>query len=84
MMADEVQEQNVQLVVRRVPDYQVNTDATGRKVATDLPGTFEYGFYVGKRFVMMGGGHAGNHFNADGSHVEPADDQKTQSGESQT
>lgn len=73
-MAD-VQEQNVQLVVRRHPDYQPNKDADGNTVQTPLPGMFEYGFYVGKRFVQMGSGHAGNHFNADGSHVEPADDQ---------
>jgi hypothetical protein len=83
MMADEPQFENVQLVGRRVPDYQKNVDANGNVEHTPLPGTYEVGFMVGKSFHALATMHAGNLFNADGSHVRPADADEPQSGESQ-
>jgi hypothetical protein len=83
MMADEPQFENVQLVGRRVPDFQTNVDGSGNKVQTPLPGTYEVGFMVGKAFHALATMHAGNLFNADGSHVNPADENESQAGESQ-
>lgn len=83
-MADEPQFENVQLVGRRVPDTQRNVDADGNVEHTPLPGTFEVGFFVGKTFHALATMHAGNLFNADGSHVRPADksDESAQASES--
>ena len=72
-MDDEQKFEPVQLVGRRVPDYQRNTDGDGNVVHTELPGTFEYGIMFGKKFHGLGVFHAGNVLNADGSHVEPDD-----------
>jgi hypothetical protein len=82
-MADEPKFENVQLVGRRVPDFQTNVDGSGNKVQTPLPGTYEVGFMVGKAFHVLHSFHAGNLFNADGSHVRPADEGESQGGESQ-
>jgi hypothetical protein len=82
-MADEPQYENVQLVGRRVPDTQRNVDGEGNVEHTPLPGTYEIGFMVGKAFHALHNFHAGNLFNADGSHVRPADEDEPQSGESQ-
>lgn len=82
-MANEPQFESVQLVGRRVPDFQPNKDAQGRIVQTELPGTYEYGFMFGSKFHAIGSFHAGNVLNADGSHVSPAEDQPAQEGESQ-
>jgi hypothetical protein len=38
---------------------------------------------VGKAFHALATMHAGNLFNADGSHVNPADANESQAGESQ-
>ena len=65
--------EKVQLVGRRVPDFQPNKDESGNVVHTELPGTYEYGVMFGKRFVQLGSFHAGNVLNPDGSHVEPDD-----------
>jgi len=81
-MADE-QFENVQLVGRRVPDFQMNADDQGRKVQTELPGTYEYGFMFGKKFHAVGSFHAGNVLRADGSHVEPNDEHPADDAESQ-
>jgi hypothetical protein len=83
MMADEPQFENVQLVGRRVPDSQKNVDSSGNVVHTPLPGTYEIGFFVGKAFHALHTFHAGNLFNADGSHVNPADENEPQADESQ-
>jgi hypothetical protein len=83
MMADEPQFENVQLVGRRVPDTQRNVDADGNVEHTPLPGTYEVGFMVGKSFHALATMHAGNLFNADGSHVNPADESESQTSESQ-
>jgi hypothetical protein len=83
MMTDEPQFENVQLVGRRVPDFQKNVDGSGNVVNTPLPGTYEVGFMVGKAFHALATMHAGNLFNADGSHKNPADGGESQGGESQ-
>jgi hypothetical protein len=83
MMADEPQFENVQLVGRRVPDFQKNVDGNGNVEHTPLPGTYEVGFMVGKSFHALATMHAGNLFNADGSHKNPADAGESQGGESQ-
>jgi hypothetical protein len=82
-MADEPQFENVQLVGRRVPDFQTNVDGSGNKVQTPLPGTYEVGFMVGKAFHALATMHAGNLFNADGSHVNPKRKNKSADDESQ-
>lgn len=66
--------ENLQLVGRRVPDFSVETDDRGQKFSVPLPGTFEVGVQVGGTFLPLGVFKAGNLFNADGSHVKPADD----------
>ena len=73
MMADEPKYKAVKIVGRHVPDVSVETAQDGTKYNVPLPGVFEYGMMVGKRFVQFGQFQAGNHFNADGSHVEPDD-----------
>ena len=83
MMGDEPQFENVQLVGRRVPDFQTNTNSDGSKVQTELPGTYEYGIMFGNKFHALGSFHAGNVLRADGSHVDPATDHPVDSGESQ-
>jgi hypothetical protein len=81
-MAEE-QFESVQLVGRRVPDFQTNEDGSGRKVQTELPGTYEYGIMFGKKFHALGSFHAGNVLRADGAHVEPDDERPVDEGESQ-
>ena len=81
-MADD-QFDSIQLVGRRVPDFQMNVDDQGRKVATELPGTYEYGFMFGKKFHALGSFHAGNVLRADGSHVEPNDEHPADESETQ-
>jgi hypothetical protein len=83
MMAEEPQFENVQLVGRRVPDFQKNVDGNGNVEHTPLPGTYEVGFFVGKTFHALVTMHAGNLFNADGSHKNPADENESQGVESQ-
>jgi hypothetical protein len=79
-MAEEKFE-NVQIVGRRVPDFQQNTDSDGNKVQTELPGTFEYGLMFGKKFHALGSFHAGNVLRPDGSHVEPNDEHPVETDE---
>lgn len=83
-MSDEPQFESVQLVGRRVPDFQTNEDQNGRKVQTELPGTYEYGIMFGKKFHALGSFHAGNVLRADGSHVDPDTDQPVEPDASQT
>lgn len=71
-MADPTFE-NLQLVGRRVPDFSIETDERGQKYSVPLPGTFEVGVQVGGTFLPLGTFKAGNLFNADGSHVKPAE-----------
>lgn len=81
---DEPQElQSIQLVGRRVPDYQKNVTDSGEVVHTELPGTYEYGIMFGKKFHALGSFHAGNVLRSDGSHVDPEDEVPAEPSESQ-
>ena len=82
-MDDEQQFESVQLVGRRVPDYQKNVQDDGSVVHTELPGTFEYGIMFGEKFQQLGSFHAGNVLKSDGSHVAPVSEQSDQPDESQ-
>jgi len=82
-MADEPQYEDVQLVGRHIPDFQMNVDESGRLAKTELPGEYEVGVMFGKRFHSLARFQAGNVLKADGSHVHPADDQPAQEGETQ-
>ena len=79
-MSDEPKFEKVEFVGRHVPDFQMNEDADGNKVKTDLPGEYEVGVMFGKKFHVLHRFQAGNVLNADGSHVEP--DEKSSSGKS--
>lgn len=82
-MADEPKFEKVELVGRRVPDFQKNEDADGRTVQTELPGEYEVGIMFGKKFHAISRFQAGNVLRADGTHVEPEDEHPVDQGESQ-
>jgi hypothetical protein len=46
-------DQDLQLVGRRVPDYSMETDANGVKQQVELPGHFEVGFMLDGAFRLL-------------------------------